>query len=279
MMTIARIAIAGSDVAIARVGLGCSRIFGGRELRSSARLVEAALQAGITHFDTAPSYGNGTSEAMLGTVLRGVAEATITSKIGIPRGNGQSSTARVAYRSMIRPWLGWFPGVKSSLIRRMPSRPSLGPAADPGRRRISRDELERSLDESLRELRRHRIELYLIHEPDQFELTDELVDAMESFRRDGRIGAFGLAYGRRAGAEPAFGTVLQAFYSGQDSISPMVTPIFHGVLRLPLDPARHRRPVDLLREVVATEQRAAFVASASSRRHIAEIGRAAQALA
>jgi len=47
-MTIARIAIAGSDVAIARVGLGCSRIFGGRELRSSARLVEAALQAGIT---------------------------------------------------------------------------------------------------------------------------------------------------------------------------------------------------------------------------------------
>ena len=32
LMTIARIAIAGSDVAIARVGLGCSRIFGGREL-------------------------------------------------------------------------------------------------------------------------------------------------------------------------------------------------------------------------------------------------------
>jgi aryl-alcohol dehydrogenase-like predicted oxidoreductase len=60
-MTIARIAIAGSDVAIARVGLGCSRIFGRRELRSSARLVEAALQAGVTHFDTAPSYGNGTS--------------------------------------------------------------------------------------------------------------------------------------------------------------------------------------------------------------------------
>ena len=117
---------------------------------------------------------------MLGTVLRGVAEATITTKIGIPRGNGRSSAARVAYRSMIRPWLGWFPGVKSGLIRRMPSRPSLGPAADPTRRRISRDELERSLDESLRQLRRHRIELYLIHEPDQFELSDELVDAMES---------------------------------------------------------------------------------------------------
>jgi Aldo/keto reductase family len=160
----------------------------------------------------------------------------------------------------------------------MPSRPSLGPAAHPARRRISRDELERSLDESLRELRRHRIELYLIHEPDQFELTDELVDAMESFRRDGRIGAFGLALGA-AGAEPAFGTVLQAFFSGQDSISPMVTPIFHGVLRLPLDPARHRRPVDLLREFIATDQRAAFVASASSRRHIAEIGRSAQTLA
>src|SRR5262245_41098050 len=105
-MSIERITVAGTDVTIARLGLGCARIFGGDELRSSARLVEAALRAGITHFDTAPSYGNGTSEAVLGEVLSGVNDATIATKIGIPRGDGQSSRARVVYRRMIRPWLG-----------------------------------------------------------------------------------------------------------------------------------------------------------------------------
>ena len=59
----------GIDVSI--VGLGCNN-FGGRlDLEGSRAVVDAALDAGITFFDTAYSYGKGLSEEFLGESLRG----------------------------------------------------------------------------------------------------------------------------------------------------------------------------------------------------------------
>ena len=54
------------------VGLGCNN-FGGRvDLAGTRAVVEAALDAGITLFDTADIYGNGGgSEEFLGQVLEG----------------------------------------------------------------------------------------------------------------------------------------------------------------------------------------------------------------
>jgi aryl-alcohol dehydrogenase-like predicted oxidoreductase len=51
------------------VGLGCNN-FGMRiDAEASAAVVHAALDAGITHFDTAESYGRGSSEQFLGAAL------------------------------------------------------------------------------------------------------------------------------------------------------------------------------------------------------------------
>jgi aryl-alcohol dehydrogenase-like predicted oxidoreductase len=63
---IERVKVAGSTVIISKIGFGCGRIYAGSEIRSSARLIEAALTAGIRHFDTAPMYGLGQSEDVLG---------------------------------------------------------------------------------------------------------------------------------------------------------------------------------------------------------------------
>jgi aryl-alcohol dehydrogenase-like predicted oxidoreductase len=54
------------------VGLGCNN-FGGRVDEEGTRaVVDAALEAGVTFFDTADSYGNrGGSETLLGKVLEG----------------------------------------------------------------------------------------------------------------------------------------------------------------------------------------------------------------
>src|SRR5262245_32083549 len=68
-----------------RIGLGCGRLIGGTSFRTSARLVEAALELGIRHFDVAPSYGLGTAEDVLGAVPGGVRDVTVTTKIGAPR--------------------------------------------------------------------------------------------------------------------------------------------------------------------------------------------------
>jgi aryl-alcohol dehydrogenase-like predicted oxidoreductase len=51
------------------VGLGCNN-FGSRiDESQAARVVNAALDEGITHFDTAESYGGGESEVFLGRAL------------------------------------------------------------------------------------------------------------------------------------------------------------------------------------------------------------------
>jgi aryl-alcohol dehydrogenase-like predicted oxidoreductase len=56
---------------VAVVGLGCNN-FGRRVDEVGTRaVVDAALEAGVTFFDTAESYGGGQSEAYLGQALRG----------------------------------------------------------------------------------------------------------------------------------------------------------------------------------------------------------------
>lgn len=58
-----------SELEVSRVGLGCNN-FGRRIGRGATRrVVEAALDAGITFFDTAESYGEGDSERFLGAAL------------------------------------------------------------------------------------------------------------------------------------------------------------------------------------------------------------------
>jgi len=56
---------------ISRVGLGCNN-FGRRIDEAAARaVIDAALEAGVTFFDTANVYGEGASERFIGEALRG----------------------------------------------------------------------------------------------------------------------------------------------------------------------------------------------------------------
>ncbi|HET8813151.1 MAG TPA: aldo/keto reductase [Gaiella sp.] len=58
-----------SELEVSRVGLGCNN-FGRRVDRDGTRrVVGAALDAGVTFFDTAESYGDGDSERFLGAAL------------------------------------------------------------------------------------------------------------------------------------------------------------------------------------------------------------------
>jgi aryl-alcohol dehydrogenase-like predicted oxidoreductase len=72
------------------VGLGCNN-FGGRVDEEGTRaVVDAALDAGVTFFDTADSYGNqGGSETILGHVLRGRRDRVVlATKFGKEMGDG-----------------------------------------------------------------------------------------------------------------------------------------------------------------------------------------------
>ena len=76
-----------SDLVVSRVGLGCNN-FGGRLDRdATAAVVRAALDAGITFFDTADTYGGGDSERFLGEALADRRDdVVIASKFGQDKG-------------------------------------------------------------------------------------------------------------------------------------------------------------------------------------------------
>jgi aryl-alcohol dehydrogenase-like predicted oxidoreductase len=79
-----------SGLTVSVVGLGCNN-FGGRiDLEASRAVVDAALEVGITLFDTADIYGNrGGSETILGQLLQGRRDQVVlATKWGAAMGDG-----------------------------------------------------------------------------------------------------------------------------------------------------------------------------------------------
>lgn len=72
---------------VSAVGLGCNN-FGARlDAEQTRRVVDAAIGAGITYFDTAEMYGNGQSEEFLGAALNDRRDqVVIATKWGHPNG-------------------------------------------------------------------------------------------------------------------------------------------------------------------------------------------------
>ena len=86
------------------VGLGCNN-FGGRIGEEETRaVVEAALESGVTFFDTADIYGrSGGSEELLGSILEGRRERVVlATKFGKPMGDGAERVLVAAPRGGAR---------------------------------------------------------------------------------------------------------------------------------------------------------------------------------
>ncbi len=86
---------------VGAIGLGCmalSGIYGEVEDAASIRLIHQALDAGVTHLDTANSYGKGHNEELLGRALAGRRhEVVLATKFGSQReGLGRPQEIRSA---------------------------------------------------------------------------------------------------------------------------------------------------------------------------------------
>jgi aryl-alcohol dehydrogenase-like predicted oxidoreductase len=94
---------------VSMVGLGCNN-FGARiDAAATQAVVDAALEAGITLFDTADIYGQGRSEELLGRALgRRRDQVVIATKFGmgdgtaLPAGASAATVARAAEGSLRR---------------------------------------------------------------------------------------------------------------------------------------------------------------------------------
>jgi D-threo-aldose 1-dehydrogenase len=204
-----KLIIPGLSAATTHLGYGCSQLMGGITRRESLALVQAAFASGIRHFDTAPSYGYGQAESVLGEAFQSRRDqVTIATKFGIrpPRNRNLLGIAR----RIVRPLIRRLPGVKSRLSR------AAGGLA--GRARFSPDELRASIDASLAALRTDYIDILLLHEAAVADLSDELFGELERSIEHGKIRTFGVgseaaAVARIYPAEPRFCAILQFEWS------------------------------------------------------------------
>lgn len=98
-MRYATLSEAGPDVS--ELGLGCAELGSGVRPAEARAVVEAALEAGVTYFDTADCYGSGASETILGEALRSRRDSVvIATKFG--RDAGVTVSAPRASRKYLR---------------------------------------------------------------------------------------------------------------------------------------------------------------------------------
>jgi Predicted oxidoreductases (related to aryl-alcohol dehydrogenases) len=156
-------------------------------MRGPLRLLEAAFDAGIRHFDTAPLYGLGSAERCFGEFLaRHKAQVTIATKYGLLPPRMGKATRLV--RGLARPLLTVAPGLKERLMRSKSSSTAAEIVPE-----YSVEAARTSLENSLRELRTDHIPLWLLHEATAESLQDEgLLRFLEDSVKLGKIGAFGV---------------------------------------------------------------------------------------
>ncbi|MBI2169945.1 MAG: aldo/keto reductase [Actinobacteria bacterium] len=158
-----------SDLVVSEVGFGAWTLAMGwwGEVEDPAGLVHAALDSGITFFDTAPVYGeDGAGEEMLAKILgRTRDEIVLTTKCGY-----DISAPRIAPGHSERPH-DWNPaGVR------------------------------RQLEESLRRLQTDHIDLYQLHNTTIDPIrADDLWVELEKMKADGLVRELGVALGPAIG--------------------------------------------------------------------------------
>lgn len=96
-----------------RLVLGTARIAGGADQQRGVALIRSALDLGVCHIDTAPSYGMGTAERVVGMALAGYDHVGVTAKLGSQRPS--APWLRTAVRLVKRalggspPPMAWMP--------------------------------------------------------------------------------------------------------------------------------------------------------------------------
>jgi aryl-alcohol dehydrogenase-like predicted oxidoreductase len=152
------VSIQGTSLVVSRIGLGTWAIggwmWGGSDEQQSIRTIHEALDRGITLFDTAPVYGFGHSEEILGKALAQ---------------GGRRSRAAIATKVA----LDWSDGKPF--------------------RNASRQRIMKEVEDSLRRLRTDVIDLYQVHWPDPGTPIAETAGAMADLLRAGKIRAIGVS--------------------------------------------------------------------------------------
>jgi aryl-alcohol dehydrogenase-like predicted oxidoreductase len=150
--------IPGTPLKVSRVALGTWAIggwmWGGTDQRESETTIRAAVEQGVSLIDTAPAYGFGRSEEIVGKALFDAnlrSRVVIATKVGLEWRDGQVF------------------------------------------RNASRARILAEVEDSLRRLRTDYIDIYQVHWPDPLVPIEETAEAMRTLFEQGKIRAIGVS--------------------------------------------------------------------------------------
>jgi aryl-alcohol dehydrogenase-like predicted oxidoreductase len=168
----------------AHLGFGCVKLTAFPRVGGAVKMLAQVFhEAGINYFDTAPIYGAGYSEIILGKFLTGKRDqVVVATKFGLlPRRPATLSphwALPLNYlRQRMRPPAGFPAGESPPLAVR----------------RIGRPEIQRAFEGSLKNLRTDFIDVYLLHEGLPAFLSDEALGYLLDLRTRGMVKRLGLA--------------------------------------------------------------------------------------
>ena len=150
--------IPGTSLKVSPVAIGTWAIggwmWGGTDEAESVATIRAAFEHGINIVDTAPAYGFGRSEEIVGKAIaegRLRSDVMIATKAGLQWNNGKVS------------------------------------------RNASRARIMQEVEDSLRRLRTDYIDIYQVHWPDPLVTIEETAEAMHTLFKQGKIRAIGVS--------------------------------------------------------------------------------------
>lgn len=170
-----------------QLAFGCGSIMGRIGKRQSIYALNQALDAGITHFDVARSYGYGEAEACVGSVLKRCRDkVVIATKFGIQP--SKSSLLLRNFKPLAQRTIKAFPFVRQLFIKsaQIANVPAI-------RQPFLVCDAKISVEKSLAELNTNYIDILFLHECSAADVTDEILYFLQSLVKEGKIRAYGVA--------------------------------------------------------------------------------------
>ncbi len=160
------------EINISRIVFGAWAVggwhWGGSDDGESIRAVHAALDRGINCFDTAPVYGFGRSESVLGEALRGKRDAVVATKCGLRWDNKDGKKFFETTADHSKTVVEVYRNLRASSIRK-------------------------ECEDSLRRLRRDWIDIYQVHWLDPTVNLEETIEELRKLKKEGKIRFVGVS--------------------------------------------------------------------------------------
>ena len=168
-----------------KIGFGCVGLSSIMFEHQALALLETAYDSGVTHFDTAPLYGQGYSERILGNFLRRKRDlVTVTTKFGL--GHNRKSIIPSIFALPLNK-------LQKNIKKRSISSPVFREPDLLSFRRIEKMDIKNSLENSLRNMRTDYINYFLLHEGLPYFLTDESLNYLTDLLDRGVVNKIGFS--------------------------------------------------------------------------------------